>query len=275
MSLLKNFFNVGEDSGGQAALTDSLFFLAIVAMVCTLLFYFIINYGVSVEGQINSFYSADFAMDTLKVITYINVMRDGSSIYSLNAAGEPDQNPQYDYLLTMIKEDYSQTGAGESPSLNPSTKKAIANTVHTVMVPFEHSVDYAFYLFQEDSKQFLFLLMGLHEGVVVENEFNVDGSPKTISIRKMYYCLPPADSPRSATVLKDKVFPYIGRVDSAASKIFLARKEGGGANYVMELDLWVSKDVNSLRSLDRLPLGNDFNCAFVDRADYEYAPPAP
>ncbi|MFA5357662.1 MAG: hypothetical protein WC308_01950 [archaeon] len=272
----KKFFPNQIDSRGQAALTDSLFFLAIVAMLCTLLFYFIINYGITIEDQINSFYSSDFAMDTLKVIAYVNVMRDGNSIYA-----DEGPDPQYDYLLTMIKEDYSQTSAAGSPYLSPPTKKAIANTVHTVMKPFEHSVDYAFYFFQEDSQKFLFLLIGLHECIKDESgvDCKVDDANRIVgSERRMYYCLPPIDSPTSATVLKDKVFPYTGKVDSAASKIFLAKSVkaadgkinvSGGANYVMELDLWVSKDITSLRSLESDSHKADFNCMLVNRSDYE------
>ncbi|MCX6800795.1 MAG: hypothetical protein NTZ73_01250 [Candidatus Diapherotrites archaeon] len=258
----------GRDEGGQAALTDSLFFLAIVSMICTLLFYFLINYGATVEEQINSFYSGDFAMDTLKVIAYVNVMRDGTSIYSLTG-----DNPQYDYLLAMIKEDYAESSGNQNPSLNSATRKAIANTVHSVMKPFEHSVDYAFYLFQEDSQKFLFLLMGVHECKKSGTECEKDSSGNIVgSERRMYYCIP-----ASPGILKDKVFPYVGKVDSATSKVFLDKGTskdlsavtGVGANYIMSLDLWISKDVNNLWGLDSAANKADFNCALIPKTDYE------
>ena len=118
---LSNLFKtINPNSKGQAALMDSLFFLAIVSAVCTTLFFFTVNYGKQLDSQINSFYSTDFAADTIKVVSYINVLRTGMSVY------DADGLVELDYLLAMMKEDYG------NKRVFLQNKKAIASTFNSV-----------------------------------------------------------------------------------------------------------------------------------------------
>ena len=120
---------------GQAALVDSIIFLTIVSTIVTMLLFFMVDYGDRVNVQLDSLYAEDFSIDTLKVITYINVLRDGRSVFEYDE--DEENSPEYDYLLARMKEDYADT---QSFSLN--TKKAISNTVADTLRPFEKSIDY-------------------------------------------------------------------------------------------------------------------------------------
>ncbi|HNV01274.1 MAG TPA: hypothetical protein PKK60_02485 [archaeon] len=253
---------------GQAALMDSLFFMAIVSAICTTLFFFTANYGVQLDKQVSAFYSSDFASDTLKVVSYINVLRDGSSIYQ--HSGGP---VELDYLLAMMKEDYS-----DKKEFSCQTRKALVNTFDSSLKPFSDSLDYAFYFVNTNQDSFLFLMMVVHECnkevypeecICYKNYSssactgNTEGvnSPDFIKLN-YYYC-----KPQSTGILKDKVFPYAGKVDVASSKFDFTddiTKTKSSTFYDAELAMWVSKDIESLNSLSQQ--GSEFNCVLIDPA---------
>ncbi|MEK6959163.1 MAG: hypothetical protein AABW59_03910 [archaeon] len=248
-------FSVLREKKAQAALTDSIFFLAIVATLCTSLFYFAINYGTQMESQLNSFYSSDFANDSLKVINYVNVMRNGNSIFSELGRGE---TAEYDYLLALIKEDYS-----DDQEISPETRDSIAYTLHSVLRPFDDSVDYTYYLLSESEDKFLFLLMAVHECDGDKEEcLNPSNADKKIN-RNYYYC-----EPSNKNVLTKKVYPYIGKVDSAVGKITLLQRVSAEKTdskiFIMGLDVWISTDLEVLGQLDEKTLTPDFNCSYLD-----------
>ncbi len=240
---------------GQAALVDSIMFLTIVSIICTMLFYFAINYGVNVESQISSFYSKDFAQDILKVITYINVSRSGDPIL-FETLEEERFEP--DYLLALIKEDYADT-FGDSPSLKDSTKRAIATTVTSVVAPFEHAIDYAFYMINESSTErgHLFLFLATRECVD-------DEVPCPEVERNYYYCIP-----YNSNILEDEVFPNLNKVDSSTGKVVLFSEEGRGSSptslhFLIGFSGWISEDVPVLYRDNVLGEGSAFNCREFD-----------
>ncbi|NMA44822.1 MAG: hypothetical protein GX950_03375 [Candidatus Diapherotrites archaeon] len=248
------------NSKGQAALMDSLFFLVIVSAVCTTLFFFTVNYGKQLDSQINSFYSTDFAADTIKVVSYINVLRTGMSVY------DADGLVELDYLLAMMKEDY-----GNKKEFSCKTKKAIASTFNSVLKPFSDSLDYAFYFVNKSEDRFLFLMMAIHEcsdddpeACVCYDNFNdpacknyVSGgnNPPKISLTH-YYC-----TPNNIRILDQLVFPYVGKVDKATSKFDFLDSSGRSVVFDAELAMWVTKDVPVLRDLKE---NKDFNCVPIN-----------
>ncbi len=243
---------LSTDSRAQAALMDSLFFLAIVSTICTLLFFFAMNYGTVLEKNINSFYSSDFAVDSLKVVTYVNVLRDGNDVYSII----PNENPQYDYLFTLIKEDYADT-----KELKPTTKRAIKNTLSAVMRPFEESLDYSFFIMNEDTNNFLFLMFAVHDyntGI-----FDEDDETKSNLDLKYYSC-----NPQKKDLLAKEILPNVGKVDSSISKITLFElgESGSGKIFVIGLHLWISKDYSALNLLTHGTDadGTNFNCVEIE-----------
>ena len=270
---IPKIFSFGKSQGGQAALTDSLFFLAIVSTICTSLFFFAINYGLQLEQEINSFYASDFANDSLKVVTYINVLRTGYSVYD----AKHDGTDEYDYLLAVIKEDYANQ-AGKTRRLTEVTRRAIASTLDSVLRPFQDSIDYSFYIMpstNNKTEKFLFLLLAVHECTSgdacnpvpvldpVTGNYVVPSDEELEIERVYYYC-----EPRDNAILAEEVFPYVGQVDSAVGKITLFDTESTidsqGRPFLMGLDVWVSKDIATLAELKDNTKTPDFNCTPID-----------
>ncbi|VVB74806.1 Uncharacterised protein [uncultured archaeon] len=255
---------------GQAALVDSLFFIAIVATICTGLFYFAVNYGLGTENLLNSFYSTDFAMDSLKVITYINVMRDGSAVIVGNpsssslstlSTSSPAGSKEYDYLLALIKEDFSK-----NKKLGTQTKIAIANTLYSVLKPFDDSVDYAFYISRESTVQgsstYLALILSTHKfygyGMVPVTINGVTTDRNGPLVRRVFYSCEPTNN----KALEKNVFPYVGQIDSALGKITLGTGLGNTSPYIIGLHVWVSKQVGVLQ--DPTAVGSELGCTILN-----------
>lgn len=256
----KNFSNQKGfiDQKGQAALIDSLFFLGIVSVICTSLFFFTINYGSTMERQVNSFYSRDFASDALKVVSYINVMRNGNDVFS-NQLFLEDASKEYDYLFALMKEDYS-----DKREFSCQTRRAIKSTVSSVLRPFDDSFDYAFYVFRQSDNKFLFLMMAVHEcsdPQCTEKNQNIDYA--SLIERKYYYC-----APESKDVLEKKVFPYLGQVDTSIGKVTFSEPGSNddtkGIPHVMGLSLWVSKSLAVLNNLSSPD--SEFNCVEIPQS---------
>ncbi len=249
---------------GQAALVDSLFFIAIVSIVCTGLFYFTINYGTSTETLLNSFYASDFSMDSLKVISYVNVMRDGTGVSSQSVSGAGANPAQFDYMLAMIKEDYAR-----NREVSFQTKTAIANTIHSVLKPFDDSTDYVFYIKREggdvSGKQFLAFIIATRKctGDCCDGECTPTPGDPQLSVERTYYACNPAQE----NVMQKFVYPYVGRVDSAVGRIALSDFAGNYTYYLMGIDLWVAKKtkatddiVSKSEETDPALRESDFDC---------------
>jgi hypothetical protein len=249
---------------GQAALVDSLFFIAIVSIVCTGLFYFTINYGTSTETLLNSFYSSDFAMDSLKVISYVNVMRDGTGVSSQSVMGTATNPAQFDYMLAMIKEDYAR-----NKEVSFQTKTAIANTIHSVLKPFDDSIDYVYYIKREggdaSGKQFLAFIIATRKctGDCCDGVCTPTPGDPQLSVERTYY----ACNPSQENVMQKFIFPYVGRVDSAVGRIALSDFTGNYTYYLMGIDLWVAKKtkatddiVSKSEETDPALRESDFDC---------------
>jgi len=252
-----------QEQRAQAALVDSLFFIAIIATICTGLFYFAVNYGLGTESLLNSFYSSDFAMDSLKVITYINVMRDGSavlvsnpsssSLSTISGTSSPGGAREYDYLLALIKEDFSK-----NKKLGMQTKIAIANTLYSVLKPFDDSVDYAFYISRESTVQgsstYLALILSTHKFY----RYDVINDRNVPVVRRVFYSCEPTNN----KALEKNVFPYVGKIDSALGKITLGTGLGNTSPYIIGLHVWVSKQVGVLQ--DPAATASELGCTMLN-----------
>lgn len=236
---------------GQAALMDSIFFLTIVSIICTSLFYFAINYGIPTEQQINSFYSRDFATDSLKVISYINVVRDGKSFSQVEDGGIVFEN---DYLLALVKEDYA-----DKQQISSETRMAITRTLDEVMNPFDTSIDYAFFILSESEDEYLFLLLATHqcdgEGCLPPYEGEKD-------VERVYFYCNPYDN----EILEKQIFQKVGKVDTALGKVTLSsaiENQKMGRPFIVGLSGWIVSDIPELNETN-LTESPDFNCSIVD-----------
>jgi len=246
---------------GQAALMDSLFFLTIVAAITAMLFFYMTSYGNQMNTQLDAFYTKDFAADSLKVITYVNVLRDGTELDKHVAGDYGDDVPQFDYLLTLMKEDYS-----DKQKFSGETITAIALTLNSVLKPFG-SIDYAFYLLSESESNFLFLMLSVHEGELSL----VDEEKKKYDVdyvdRVFYSC-----EPKSQDILTKHITPYVGQINQSKGKISFLDPDvtdSLGRPFIIGLDVWISKDLPVIKDLGpklEQP-GKDFDCVEIMRCD--------
>jgi len=259
----KKFIKKGLNMKGQAALMDSLFFLTIVAAIAAMFFFYLSSYGLQMNSQLDSFYTKDFSSDSLKVITYVNVLRDGSDLQDYLDGTRPDESPQFDYLLALMKEDYSDT-----KKFSSQTVQAISLTLNSVLRPFDDSVDYAFYLLSESESEFLFLMIAVHEGDV---EWDDDHKRyEIISVDRVYYSCNPDDQ----KVLSKYITPYVGQVNQSKGKISFLDPDitdSLGRPFILGLDVWVSKDLSNLKDLanNDTEVGGVFKCTEIMRCDSE------
>lgn len=120
------------NSRGQAAVTDSLYFLLIVTFLAIFLFGFANTYGNSVRTQVNDEFDTSFATNAMKSILYSSTSRDPAE--QIN-----DPDAEIDYLLAMVKEDYAddaQIGAVE--------RAVLAQTINSTLAPIQDTKDYIF-----------------------------------------------------------------------------------------------------------------------------------
>lgn len=123
---------VVRDQRGQAAVTDALYFLIVVTFLSIFMFGFANTYGNSVKEKISNEYSTTFATNALKTILYSSTPRDpGKTVY--------DRDAEIDYLLAVIKEDYS-----DDVELGKAQRKVLGKTISAVMRPIADTKDHIF-----------------------------------------------------------------------------------------------------------------------------------
>jgi len=248
---MNSIFDFKMDKRGQAALVDSLFFIAIVSALGTGLFYFAINYGLSSESMLNSFYSSDFATDALKVLTYVNITRDGRVI-------SPDMrvlpSDEFDYLFAMIKEDYAENNSA-SVKITFQTQKYIASTLYAVLKPFDSAYDYVFFISKEGATKsdqtFLVVIFALHNPITLD-----DG---TSGVERVYYsCIP-----KFSNFIEKTIFPNAGAIDSALGKISLCESSLTCSPYLLGLNIWISKKAQVFTKIVD-GTDQDFSCTLIE-----------
>jgi len=247
---MNSFFTLNKERKAQAALVDSLFFIAIVSALGTGLFYFAINYGLSSEALLNSFYSSDFASDSLKVLTYVNITRDGK-IVTPNMVVSPSD--EFDYLFAIIKEDYAEHSA-EPVQITLQTQKYIASTLYSVLKPFDTSFDYIFFITKEGAtkaeQKFMVLIFALHE--------QSDPNDRLSVTRKFYSC-----SPKFTNVIEKYIFPNAGAIDSSIGRISLCENAGACSSFILGVDIWVAKKASVFTDITK-GVNQDFNCILIE-----------
>jgi len=129
---------------GQAALTDSLYFLLIVSGLSAFLFFFAASYGLVVEQQVARQYRSEYATSALETILYSSTPR---------IAGQTLENAkEIDYLLAAVKEDYADD------KVLDETSAILAENISGIMQPFGDGFDYIFYIYLPESKKFAYAM---------------------------------------------------------------------------------------------------------------------
>ena len=118
---------------GQAAVTDSLYFLLIITGLSVFLFVFANSYGSSVSQSLQRKYETDFASSAMETLFNQSIPRDTNA--NISSAIESD------YLLAALKEDYADNAKLDS------TRNYLTKSIGAIMSPISSSRDYIFYFY--------------------------------------------------------------------------------------------------------------------------------
>ncbi len=183
---------------GQAAMTDSLFFLTIIVALCVLLFKFSSTYGDRIDLAINNLYFKEYTNSTLKTIFYTDIPLD----FDKNT----EQSLETDYLITAIKSDFlynKKIGFSDTNSLSEDNPRDISkfnlfHTIKSLMYPLPN-YDYLYYI-QNVSGQ-------VHETLYFMLKINyIDDTTGKLET-KYYFCDPTGTSTiRSLVQRANKIY---------------------------------------------------------------------
>ena len=235
------------NSKGQAAVTDALYFLLIITFLSVFLFGFANSYGNLVREQVNDEYNTAFTTNALKTILYSSTPRDPSeNIYSSH---------EVDYLLALIKEDYS-----DDSQIDFAERKVFGKTILSVLSPIQDTKDYIFYIHvpsESENKKMIYFF--IHSTNFVKEEVDSAGLGRDFFIYSVdddyshnnFFCglTGKADDAESfiqqdysALIAKfDRLRANIGSVSEASSSITLVKETDAGdlENFNAEVNLMI------------------------------------
>ena len=250
------------NSKGQAAVTDALYFLLIITFLSVFLFGFANSYGNLVREQVNDEYNTAFTTNALKTILYSSTPRDPmDTIYS---------SSEVDYLLALIKEDYS-----DDLQIDFAERKVFGKTILSVLSPIQDTKDYIFYIHvlseSENKKMIYFFIHSTNfEKEAVPSEglgrnFFIYSANETASHNNFFCGL--TNTGDSALSFEgqyyidliarfDKLRANIGSVSEANSSVTLVKEtdEGDLENFNAEVNLMIW-DATWLGETDDRPAG--------------------
>ncbi|MFH1752442.1 MAG: hypothetical protein ABH821_05915, partial [archaeon] len=213
---------------GQAAVTDSLFFLIIIVGLSTFLFTVVSGYGSSLSTQLSQQYSTEFVSSTLKTILYSSTPRDPSELLTAETG-------EIDYLLAMVKEDFF-----DDTVLRDDTKIVLGENVVAAMRPVSPTHDFIFYMYNQNDTDFVFLMIKRTYA-----EYDSDGILDPNSVETMYYfCdepFPPPPNYNAKTILATLV-ARAGEVFSSSNNLVFNTDGSGKKTITTSLALWSSTD---------------------------------
>lgn len=190
---------------GQAAVTDTVYFLLIVSGLCVFLFGFANQYGAMVSEEVTRQYYVDFATSALKTVLYSSTPRDTTQdLY--------DPDAEIDHLFAYVKEDYA-----DDSKLTDATEHVMAENVIRAMAPIADSFDYLFYIFRPAEGM---IFVQLHA-----SKFSTTGEGGYVEVEsgetKDYLCAPDSVSETKIS----KLINIAGNVYLSSSKIVLEAQD--------------------------------------------------
>ncbi|MCX6798771.1 MAG: hypothetical protein NTW59_01590 [Candidatus Diapherotrites archaeon] len=206
---------------GQAALSDSLYFLLIVSGLCAFLFFFAANYGLVVEQQVVRQYRSEYATASLETILYSSTPRDPSKAL--------DQAEEVDYLLAAVKEDYADD------QVLDDTNAILTEGIKTIMEPFADNSDYMFFIYMPEKKKFVYNLFFV-------TEFEVSGKEVTQTRKATLLC-----NPKSLDDVEETITGVGAIAQSNSSMQMIEIAEGGAEKYPpaqVNLTMWVPTEID-------------------------------
>ncbi len=215
--------NLIKQIKGQAAMTDSLFFLTIIVALCVLLFNFSATYGERTDFAINNLYFKEYTNSSLKAIFYtdipLNFTKDINSL-------------ETDYLITALKSDFlpdrkigdSDINSLSNGNIRDLSKYNLFYTIKSLMYPLPN-YDYLYYIQEIDTTNFIYFMLKINE--VNDNKI----------ISRYYLCEPLSINPIRALVQN------ANKIYSSSTPLVFKFKENSGQNEVRtvsNLTIWPS-----------------------------------
>ncbi|MFH0714827.1 MAG: hypothetical protein V1847_03180 [Candidatus Diapherotrites archaeon] len=150
------------NSRGQAAMTDALVLLFVTGALVASIFSFSAEYGTTVNDYLEAQYGIDYTTSALKTLLYASVpknieveCKDDKTISDCL-----DHAVEVDYLLAMIKQDYSNNASGKSQLDDETTREVLRQHVKDVMQNVSPSYDYLFSIQEtQDSKNYVYMYL--------------------------------------------------------------------------------------------------------------------
>ena len=179
-----------NNSKGQAAVTDALFFLLIVMGLVSFLFFFSSQYGRGVSEYAKDRYASDYATSSLKTILYSSTPR--------NPSQSIDNAEEIDFLMAAIKEDYASDGKLDTYG------KPLGENIEMILSPMSKAYNYIFYLGKisgVETHEFPYVFLHITEFTITGPARRV-GEEQISSIDVNYLCSPASKSNIDAFVLK-------------------------------------------------------------------------
>ncbi len=254
----------GMNCRGQAAITDALFLLLIVAGLSAFMFSISGTFGINVNKNLESLYGADYAASALQTILYSSVPRvPGENI---------EDTSEVDYLLAMIKEDYASDSA-----LSGGLQDRLRDSVGTVMDPLKQAYDYFFYIYippqqfdnedwipADEKNAFVFVLL-------YTAEYTQTGEHEFSGERKTYYCFPKQSGEiKTDNDLDRLLFLKVGEINKPPSVLvnFRKLKEEGPEEFTqhnfqayVDLLFWPAKPLPQAPDGSKLTSEEYLNCS--------------
>jgi len=211
---------------GQAALSDSLYFLLIVSGLATLLFFFAAGYGSTVEQKVVRQYWSEYNTGALETILYSSTPR---------IAGQTLENSsEVDYLLAAVKEDFADDSEIDE------TSAVLAQNISGIMQPIAGNFDYLFYLYRPDVQEFAFVMIYARDPpTITETGNSSEVEPGNV---KTYFCKPASLNELEALI------EHLGSSSQSNARIQLIElDEEGNAGYFVaqaNLTMWIPTPVD-------------------------------
>jgi len=166
---------VAVNSRGQAALTDALYFLLIVSILSTMLFFYAANYGAIVRESVVNQYLKEYATGALGTILYSSTPRIAGQVL--------DDATEVDYLLAAVKEDFADDGK------IVETGPILSEKIYGIMQPITGNFDYLFFFYLFEKKTFPLVVL-----------FTREDPSGTSANAEIYFCYPPTMNDLQAVV---------------------------------------------------------------------------
>ncbi len=218
---------------GQAAVADAIYFLMVVGILSSLLFFFSTGHGTLVSQQLALEYRSEYATSALKTMLYSSTPRVlGTSL---------EDATEVDFLLAAVKEDYADNGEFDV------VKPAIVNNVMAVMEPVADTFDYIYYIYIINTEEFAFFMLYTSNFDLPKDTGSGSARTEVKGVERAIYLCNPTTLNKA-----DPLITGVGRLYQTGSRMQLVKIKPGQSGYQdfdahVNFAMWVSTDLPDVK----------------------------